>query len=98
MKYELTRTCFLSIFLTWLILQPKSLSALDTESALREALDKANHGQSQQAITELEVLKKSVPGDARVSLSLGLLYQSTDQYDQAIQELERSNGLSPNPQ
>jgi cytochrome c-type biogenesis protein CcmH/NrfG len=70
-------------------------SGVDPEASLKEALDKANRGDNEEAIKELEQVKRSMPGDARVALSLGLLYQSTDRHDQAIQELEQANNLSP---
>jgi tetratricopeptide (TPR) repeat protein len=65
------------------------------DGALKEALDKANRGDQAEAIVDLEKLKTSNPSDGRIALSLGLLYQTTDQHDKAIAELERAKSLEP---
>ncbi len=58
-------------------------------------MDRANQGDSKGAIEELQSLESEMPGDPRIALSLGFLYQSTDQNDLAISELEKAVGLNP---
>lgn len=72
--------------------------ALASDEAYRQALEHANKGNVQQAIRELNKLKQESPKDDRVLLSLGLLYQSVDQVDLAIEELIRATTLFPSPE
>src|SRR5258706_9335912 len=84
---------FLNTFFIVLIFSTPILLA--TEEELQNALQKANQGDSNAAIEDLQKLELETPGDARIALSLGLLYQSTDQIDKAIAELEKAVGLRP---
>ncbi len=89
---------YYGLFVFALLIFPFSVWADSNEAAFKQALEKANRGQSQQAIQELERLKGSMPRDARLSLSLGLLYQSTDQVDRAISELETAVSIESSVQ
>ncbi|MCG3205950.1 MAG: hypothetical protein KCHDKBKB_02676 [Elusimicrobia bacterium] len=68
------------------------------DEALRSALEQANKGEVESAITELKKISEKNPGDARVHQSLGFLYQTNDQVNEAIQELEKAVSISPSPE
>jgi tetratricopeptide (TPR) repeat protein len=72
-----------------------SVFLLAAEADLQKAISLANSGQSTAALIEFEKLKTSMPNDARVYLSLGLLYQTINRSDDAIRELERAVSLAP---
>jgi len=69
-----------------------------SEEQIREALDLANQGKKTEAIQKFQTLATENPNDPRIHLSLGLLYQSTDQDDQAIEQLEQADRLKPSPE
>src|SRR5688572_27954182 len=82
------------LILTALLLAFPTMS-IAPENDFQEALSKVNRGEVQEAIRSFEALKQEMPNDSRLYLSLGLLYQSNGQLDEAIRELDRANSLSP---
>ena len=68
------------------------------DTDLLSALDAANAGRSQEAISILESLRSTTPSDARVLQRLGLLYQSTGRYREAISTLERATSIQRSPE
>src|SRR4051812_22466787 len=68
------------------------------DEQLQQALTAANSGRSQEAINILEQLQSSSPSDERVLRRLGLLYQSTGRYDDAISTLEKAIAIQSSPE
>lgn len=71
------------------------LRAETPEEMFTSAIRLSNQGRKEEAIRILQELSKQSPNDDRYLLSLGMVYRSLDQYENAVAAFERAVQIRP---